>query len=618
MPGDIAFYSARSLAGVGLIITGGTPTHPTGTLRNRAAFEAFNESCLPAFAEFAARVKAGGASLIGQLYHRGRETMGDSDWPTWAPSAIPSPNDPQIPHEMSPTEIREVIAGFALSAQHLVQAGFDGIEIHAAHGYLTAQFLAEHANQRSDEYGGSEIRRMRFLLETVAAIRLAIGDARPLGVRLSAVEGADIEGGITLDYSRRIAHALARTQAVSYLSVTMGIRGTYVKDMSVPVGPTVDFAEALREASGLPVIAGQRINHPPLAERILEQGKADLIGMARPLIADAEWVVKARDRRLDEIRPCVACNQVCRSGIMGCLHNPSSGREVLWPVGTLEQAPRRKRVVIVGAGPAGLEAAVTSAQRGHSVIVFEAKARPGGQVRVAALAPNRTEIDGVVSWREAELRRLGVAVRYGVRADLSTVLAERPDAVILATGAQASRSTIEGAEADHVIDVIQAIDPDPLTGKLLAQASTAVVTDNGSGFWESCSAAEALASRGLSVSFISPARAFAEALPFEAAPPLLHRLRGLGVELLPMHRIAWIDSTGVTAFDAIASQATGTLKDRLLPADVIVLNAGKQSVVELANPLREAGIDPILVGDCVSPRRINNAIFEAHRAARLL
>ena len=618
MPGDVAFYRARSEAGVGLIITGGTPVHPSGTLRNRAAFEAYNEQCLPAFAEFATAVRAGGARLIGQLYHRGRETMGDSDWAPWAPSPLAAPYDPQIPHEMTVAEIDEVVAGFGRSARHLVQSGFDGIEIHAAHGYLVAQFLSEHGNQRQDEYGGSPERRMRFILRIVEAIREQIGAAPPLGVRISAVEGAEIEGGIDLAFSQRLAETLANTGAVNYISVTLGVRGTYVKDMSVPVGPTVDLAARIREACGLPVIVGQRINHPPFAERVLAECKADLIGMARPFIADAQWVQKARERRLDEIRPCVACNQVCRSGIMGCLHNPSSGRELIWQPGVFDRAASRRRIVVVGGGPAGMEAAIVAASRGHDVVLFEAARALGGQVRTAALAPNRTEIDGVVAWRASELTRLGVDVRLGVRADEASVQAESPDAVVIATGAVPAPAGIEGGDLPHVIDVLRALDPDPDTRQRLDRARTAVVVDNGSGFWESCSVAEALATRGLSVHYLTPVRGFAEGLPFEEAPQLLARLRGLGVVLLPMQRVAWIDESGVTAFDAVASAATGVLKDVLLPADVVVCYSGKRVVDELAGPLRGAGLEVHTVGDCVAPRRINHATFEAHAIGRKL
>ena len=240
------------------------------------------------------------------------------------------------------------------------------------------------------------------------------------------------------------------------------------------------------------------------------------------------------------------------------------------------------------------------------------------RVRIAALASNRTEIDGVVSWRVGELNRLGVDIRCGVRATASLICAERPDAVILATGAVPDSSAIEGADAAHVIDVVQALDPNPDCAELLSKARTAVVVDNGSGFWETCSVAETLALRGIAVSFLSPARGFAEALPFEASPPLLLRLKRLGVDLFPMHRVAWIEPTNVIAYDAVASLATGDLKDRTLPADVVVLHSGKRAMIDLLEPLRAAGLDPITVGDCVSPRRINQAVFEAHAAARAI
>jgi len=618
MPADIAFYRARSEAGVGMIITGGTPVHVTGTLRNRAAFEAFNEASLPAFGEFATAVKAGGARLVGQIYHRGRETMGDSDWPTWGPSPVAAPFDPQIPHEMTLAEIDDMVAGFRTSARHLMTAGYDGIEIHAAHGYLIAQFLSAQANRRTDAYGGSEANRRRFLLRLVDEIRDEIGAGPVLGVRISADEGPEIEDGTHLDQSLRTAEALAATRAVSYLSVTIGVRGTYVKDMSVPVGPTIPMADALKRACGLPVIIGQRINHPPLAERVLAEGKADLIGMARPLIADHEWVRKARDSRLDEIRPCIACNQVCRSGIMGCVHNPASGRELLWPPGSLGRAAAPRKIVVIGGGPAGMEAAIQAAQRGHDVVLFESQPRLGGQARVASLAPHRTEVDGVVSWRAGELRRLQVTLRLGMRADVAAILAERPSAVVIATGAVPTPPPVEGGDLPHVIDVVRAIDPDAATAALLDRARTAVVVDNGAGFWETCSAAEALATRGLAVHYLSPTRSFAEGLPFEASPPLLERLRGLGVTLLPMHRVAWIEDGSVTAYDAVASSARGVLVEAALPADVVVYHAGKQPVDDLAAPLREAGVETHMVGDCVSPRRINNATFEAHALARRL
>lgn len=616
--GDVAFYKARAEAGVGLIITGGTLVHPRATLRGRGALEAFNDSCLPAFATFAKAVKSTGAGLVGQLFHRGRETLGESDWPTWAPSPIAAHYDTQVPHEMTLQEIDEVVEGFARSARNLMLAGYDGIEIHGAHGYLVAQFLSVHANQRTDHYGGSDENRSRFLMRVIEAIREQIGAEAPLGVRISAEEGPELEDGIHVDQSKRIAQALAKSGQVTYISVSMGVRGTYVKDMSVPVGPTVDWAHAIKAASGLPVIVGQRINHPPLAERVLSEGKADLIGMARPLIADAEWVRKARERRLEEIRPCVACNQVCRSGVMGCVHNPEAGRELIWPQGSLMRAEAKRKIVVVGGGPAGMEAAIQATRRGHQVVLFETQPYLGGQVRIAAQAPHRTEIDGVVGWRIAELQRLGVELRLNTRASPTSVLSEGPSAVVLATGAIPAVSTVEGSHLPHVIDVFRALDADAATRRLLDTARSAVVVDDGSGFWETCSVAEALAARGISVSYLSPTRTFAESLPFEAALPLLQRLRSLEVALFPMHRVAWIEPETTTAFDVMTGTARGLLQEIALPADLVVYYAGKKAVDELAMPLRQSGVELHLVGDCMAPRRINNATLEAHTVGRRL
>jgi 2,4-dienoyl-CoA reductase (NADPH2) len=616
--GDVAFYRARARGGVGAIITGGTPVHASGTMRNRGYYEPFVKEALPSLARLADAVHSEGAAIFGQLFHRGREFAGDTDWASWAPSAVASPNDPQTPHEMSLSEIEEIIEGFGTSAANLCKCGFDGIEIHGAHGYLVAQFLSAQANRREDRYGGSPQNRMRFLLEIVDSIRSNIGPDAVLGMRMSADEGEDVVDGIRLAYSEQIAKALAATGKVDYLSVTMGIRGAYVKDMSVHVGAAVPLAAAIRKASALPVIAGQRINHPPLAEKVLASGAADMIGMARALIADWEWVAKARDGRVEEIRPCIACNQVCRSGIMGCVHSPTAGRETMWGPGSLKPAAVRRKVVVVGGGPAGMEAAIQSAERGHAVVLFEAGRRLGGQARIAALAPNRTEVDGVVAYRALELARLGVQLRLGVRADVAAVLAEKPDAVVIATGAVPALPEVEGGELSHVIDVIRALEPDAQTEKRLAAASSAVVVDNGSGFWETCGTAEALGKRGLQVHLVTPAGTVAGSVPVEAAAPLMRRLRWLGVTLLPLHRVSSIEAGKISVYDVVRVAATRILEERELPADIVVYYAGKRAVTELAVQLEGRVPELHMVGDCVSPRRINHAVLEGHRAGRSL
>ena len=621
--GDFAFYRARARAGVGLIITGGTPVHENGITRARDLYEPFRREALPGLSRLADEIHAEGVPVFGQLYHRGRMNNGESDWPMMGPSAVPSlaAADPQIPHEMSIAEIGQMVEAFADSAMALKQCGFDGIEIHGAHGYLVAQFLARHANRREDIYGGTATNRMRFLLEIVAAVRARIGAGMPLGVRLSAEEGKDIVDGITLEESTQVARELARTGEVDYLSVTIGIRGAYVKDMSTPLGPAIPHASALRAASGLPVMVGQRINHPALAESALADGAADMIGMARALIADWAWAEKARDGRTLEIRPCIGCLQVCRSGVMGCVHSPTSGRETYWPARVVGRAPAPRRVVVVGGGPAGMEAAIQAAERGHKVVLLEANRRLGGQVRVAALAPCRADVDGVVAYRQLELSRLGVEVRTGVRADAAAVLAEQPDALVIATGAapvDCRDDGVEVADGAFVIDVVCVQEPDPETERRLAAARNALVVDDGSGFWEACSAAERLAERGLAVQFATPARAMAANLPAESIGPLLRRLRGYDVQLLPMHRVSEIHAGKALLYDTTRLAATRVLEEREVPADVVVYYAGKRANAGLAQELCGRVAEIHLVGDCVSPRRINHAVVDGYRVGRSL
>jgi 2,4-dienoyl-CoA reductase (NADPH2) len=605
--GDVAFYKTRARAGVGTIITGGTPMHESGAFRGRNAYEGFNRASIPGFARLAGEIHAGGAAVFGQLYHRGRETLGDSEWPTWAPSAIPSPVDPQVPHEMSASEIGEIVDGFGRSAANLREAGFDGIEIHGAHGYLVAQFLSPLANRREDAYGGTFENRMRFLIEIIDSIRGHVDQACVLGLRMSADEG--VEGGLRPADSARIAAAVAATGHVDYLSVTMGIRGSYVQDMSAPAGLTIPLAAQIRAASGLPVLVGQRINHPSLAESALASGAADLVGTARALIADGEWVAKAQAGRIDEIRPCIACVQDCRSGGMACVHNASAGREMVW--GPVLRAGRRRKVVVVGGGPAGMEAAVQAAERGHDVVLFEAAAQLGGQVRIAALAPTRGELDGVVSYRASELRRLGVSVRLGVTAGREAVLAEKPDVVVLGTGARPSSppAGLAGADLPHVWDVFEALAPVAAREAMLEQARYAVVVDDGSGFWESSSVAEALATRGLAVTLMSPARTIGASLPAEAAGPFFARFASLGGRLAPMSRLTAVEPGRLRFFN---------IADAETPADIVVIYSGKQCVTTLAEELAGAVPEIHLVGDMLSPRRITQAVFDGHRIGRSL
>ncbi|HEV7752729.1 MAG TPA: FAD-dependent oxidoreductase [Baekduia sp.] len=606
---DLAFYGARARGGLGLVITGGTPVAPSSTMADRRLYEAYTIEALPGFRRLVDTVHDGGARIIGQIMHLGRELAAtDTDWDVVAPSAVPSPasGQRQVPHAMTRAEIAGMVEQQARCAENLISVGYDGIELHAAHGYLGAEFLSPFSNRREDEYGGSIEDRMRFLLETVAAVRARCGDGVVLGVRMSAEEG--VEGGLHPADVAEIGRRLSALGSVDYLSITTGIKGTYVPEIGTPHGLAAPAAGIVRAAVDIPVLVAQRITEPGTAEAILAEGSADLIGMGRGFIADPEWVVKAVSGRANQIRVCTGCMQECRFAVGGiaCMNNATAGRELtLAPAVATADHPRR--VVVVGGGPGGLEAAVVAAEAGHDVVLFEAADVLGGQARLAALAPRREELAGVVAPRVVDVERLGVDVRLGVRADAELVLAQEPDAVILATGATAERVALPGGDLPHVRTVVELLEEGVPDG-----ARTAVVLDDGYGFWETYGTVELLAARGLAVQLVTPAQVVGAGVPGESVPFLLRRLAAAGVVCHRVTRAVSIDEDGV-----VVAGVYDEVQQRL-PADLVVGSMGKRACDELAVALEHRVAALASVGDCVAPRRTAHAILEGHRAARAL
>ncbi|MCM3766178.1 FAD-dependent oxidoreductase [Neobacillus niacini] len=604
---DLAYWEKLARGGAGLLITGGTVVHPSSILRRRMLSEAYLEETVPKYRQRAEVIHAHGAKVIGQILHLGREMIGgESDHPLRAPSSIKSPRAQYRPVELTHEDIAEIIDAFAISASNLNKAGYDGVEIHAAHGYLVAQFLSPATNYRTDKYGGSLKGRMKFLLEIIEAIRQSTNPEFVLGIRLSADE--EISDGLHLSDTLEIVNKLGELSHVDYLNITLGIRGAYVKDLTTPQGIAVEAAGAIRISTNIPVLVSQRIKSPMMAEEIVAGGYADLVGSARAFIADPEWPNKAKIGRSAEIIPCIGCNQECRTfdPYLYCTVNPVTGRE--GELGKdIQLSHPSKRIAIVGGGPAGLEAARVAALRGHSVVLFEKETSLGGQVRIASKEPHRGELLEIINYLEAEVRRLGVTIHLSQLANAKDLTGF--DSIIIATGAVPASPRVSGNTTTKVISVFEALKGNDFSD---FAGENAIVFDDGSGFWPALNVAERLATNGLHVTYVTQSSGIGASIPHESIQPLLKRLGAAGVNFMIFHQLAGVDDQVIKVRNILTRQESD------FKADLVVIETGRVQENTLAKELNGLGIPMYSVGDSVSPRRINNAILEAHRIARTI
>jgi 2,4-dienoyl-CoA reductase (NADPH2) len=602
---EVAFQEERARAGVGLIVTGAAVVHPTSLFPVRIIVEAWDEDGIEALRRRVEAVQRHGARIFGQLAHLGRESPGgQTESVPMAPSPVPTPRDPSPPHEMSTAEVRMIVDAFGRSAANYQDAGYDGIEIHAGHGYLVAQFLSPAANLRSDAYRGDTIEgRTRLLRELVEEIRERCGAGYPVGMRLSADE--ETPGGLTLDDTREIVDAIQSTAPVDYVSLTAGMRGAYVKDATYAEGFTLGMAAVVKQEVDVPVIAAGRIRFPDLAERALAAGQVDFVAIGRGVIADPEWVTKAREGRAAEIRPCVGIVQDCRAahGLVGCAVNARAGRELAW--GAPRRAAVSKRVVVAGAGPAGLEAARVAAESGHDVVVYEQADVTGGQLRIAAAGPTREELLDFVFYLERELSRLGVELRLETPATREAVLADEPDLVVSATGASPLEPDFPFDADANVVTVW-----DLLGGAVKQLPARAAVLDDGGGFWHGVSAAEYLAERGSAVELLTPARGVALAIPHESLGGVLRRLRSNGVRFRPLVTVTSVRGTTVSLADAVTGEPDETEAELLVVRTMLRVND------DLLRELDGEVPALVAVGDCSAARRLSHAVLDANSAVR--
>lgn len=606
----VAYHAARARGGAALIVTEAARVHPSGE-SGRPAIRAYDDACISGYRRIARACHAHGCKVFGQLTHPGRE-MGpaaDGTQPVaLAPSAVPNERFHVMPRAMPGALVAEIVAGFETAAARLCAAGLDGVEIVASHGYLLGQFLNPRVNLRQDGYGGSFENRLRFVTEAVAAARRGAGEGMVLGLRLSGEEKD--HDGLSAEEMLEIAAALAGG-GLDYLNVTAGtsagLAGSthIVPPMAYEPGYVAPLAAAIRARSGLPVFVAGRINQPQLAESVLAAGAADMCGMTRALISDPRMPEKAQAGRLDDIRACVACNQACIGHMLNghpisCIQHPETGRELTY--GRIAPAPRPRRVLVAGGGPAGMKAAAVAARRGHRVTLCDTGAAWGGQVGLAQLLPGRAEFGGVTTNLLREAESAGVEMHLNCPVDRAMIAREGPDAVIVATGAAPYRPAIEGAEEGHVVDPWAVLRGEANVG------SRAVIADWRCD-WVGLGLAERLARDGCHVRLCVNGMVAGQGIPQYARDAWLGTLHRLGVEVRPHLRLFGVDADSAY-FQHVLSGEPVILDG----VDTLVAALGHRAETALADSLADWAGELHQIGDCLSPRSVEEAVLDGLRA----
>lgn len=606
---DVAYYGERAKGGAGLIIIGALRVHPT-TLNSAMNIMAFKPGIVPIFQKMSETIHEHGSKIIGQLLHMGRQIYpGYSRTPPWSPSPIPCPINKVVPHEMTVSEIQEIIEHFVISARYAKQGSMDGVEIHGAHGYLIQQFMSPWSNHREDDYGGSIENRLRFARQVIDAVRNEVGSDFVVGFRLSGEEFT--EGGLDITQMTGISRMLQDTGHLDYLSVSQSNYNphsfqTMIPDMHFEHAPFTYLSAAIKDSvDNIPVFTVGRILDPVKAEEILASGAADMVGMTRAHIADPEIVKKAQENRVQDIRLCIACNQGCadqihKRNMMSCLQNPAVGFERTRGIDAYEKiTPNPRKVMIVGAGVAGMEAAIVAKRRGHDVTIYEASDKPGGQINSLVKVPERAEFYDTVRWRVHMLEQFNVPIHLNTRVTPKLILSENPDVVVLATGSNSQKYQIQGFPEDNIFTVEQILNEAPDLGKR-------VLLIDGVRHYRATATAEHLARQGKTVFVLTKEENVGGDIPKINFVGVMERFTDFKIRIIPRAKVTHAEGNTIYYQQGGFTESLSNIDSVVMAIPGIAENSLHTALSEIVPELH-------LIGDCLSPRRALEAIWDGHQ-----